>query len=117
VRQPGEHAEKSNNQVHTFYNISKIIAASSDLQAMIPEIIGYIHKSINFDRITFYLTDKLQEKLDLRYAKKGLPIEGAVSIGIGEGLPGRIVEVGEHSHVHDLSLFYETFNDFINVPG
>jgi diguanylate cyclase (GGDEF)-like protein len=112
----GSMLEKSNNQAHTFYNISKIIAASNDLQAMIPEIIGYIHKAINFDRITFYLTDEPREKLVLRYAK-GLPVEGAVSIGIGEGLPGRIVEVGEHSHVHDLSLFYETFNDFIHVPG
>jgi hypothetical protein len=27
------------------------------------------------------------------------------------------LKVGEHSHVHELSLFYETFNDFIHVPG
>ena len=112
----GSMLEKSNNQAHTFYNISKIIAATNDLQAMIPEIISYIHKSVNFDRISFYLTDEHEEKLVLRYAK-GLPVEGAVSIGTGEGLPGRIVEVGEHSHIHDLSLFYETFNDFIHVPG
>jgi len=112
----GSMLEKSNNQAHTFYNISKVIAATNDLQAMIPDIIGYISKSISFDRMTFYLADPLHEKLVLRYAK-GLPVQGAVSIGIGEGLPGRIVELGEHSHIHDLSLFYETFNDFIHVPG
>jgi diguanylate cyclase (GGDEF)-like protein len=108
--------EKSNNQAHTFYNISKVIAATNDLQAMIPDIIGFIRKSISFDRVTFYLADDRREKLVLRYAN-GLPVQGTVSIGIGEGLPGRIAEVGEHSHVHDLSMFYETFNDFIHVPG
>lgn len=108
--------EKSNNQAYTFYNISKIIAATNDLQAMIPDIIGYILKSISFDRVTVYLADELQGELVLRYAK-GLPVEGTVSIGLGEGLPGRIVEFGEHSHIHDLSLFYETFNDFVHIPG
>jgi diguanylate cyclase (GGDEF)-like protein len=112
----GRMLEKSNNQAHTFYNISKIIAATNDLQAMIPDIIGFIRKSINFDRITFFLTDDRREKLVLCYAD-GIPLLGPVSFGIGEGLPGRIVEIGEHSHVHDLSLFYETFNDFIHVPG
>jgi len=112
----GSMLEKSNNQAHTFYNISKVIAATNDLQAMIPDIIGFISKSITFDRVTFYLADERRQKLVLRYVK-GLPVQGGVSIGIGEGLPGRIVEVGEHSHVHDLSVFYETFNDFIHVPG
>jgi diguanylate cyclase (GGDEF)-like protein len=112
----GSMLEKSNNQAHTFYNISKVIAATNDLQSMIPDIIGYIRKSISFDRVTFYLTDDLREKLFLRYSN-GLPVQGTVSIGIGEGLPGRIVEIGEHSHIHDLSLFYETFNDFIHAPG
>lgn len=112
----GSMLEKSNNQAHTFYNISKVIAATNDLQSMIPDIIGYIRKSISFDRVTFYLADDLREKLFLRYSN-GLPVQGAVSIGIGEGLPGRIVEIGEHAHIHDLSLFYETFNDFIHAPG
>ena len=112
----GSMLEKSNNQAHTFYNISKVIAATNNLQAMIPEIIGYISKSINFERVSFYLIDERREKLKLRYAK-GLPVADAVSICIGEGLPGRIVELGEHSHVHDLATFYETFNDFIHLPG
>jgi diguanylate cyclase (GGDEF)-like protein len=112
----GRMLEKSNNQAHTFYNISKIIASTNDLQAMIPDIIGFVRKSIRFDRVTFFLTDDRREKLVLRYAD-GIPLPGPVSFGIGEGLPGRIVEIGEHSHIHDLSLFYETFNDFIHVPG
>lgn len=112
----GRMLEKSNNQAHTFYNISKVIAATNDLQVMIPDIIGFVRKSINFDRVTFFLTDARREKLVLRYAD-GIPLSGPVSFGVGEGLPGRIAEIGEHSHVHDLSLFYETFNDFIHVPG
>jgi diguanylate cyclase (GGDEF)-like protein len=112
----GRMLEKSNNQAHTFYNISKIIASTNDLQAMIPDIIGFVRKSIRFDRVTFFLTDDRREKLVLRYAD-GIPLPGPVSFGIGEGLPGRIVEIGEHSHIHDLSLFYETLNDFIHVPG
>ncbi|MHB8843540.1 MAG: sensor domain-containing diguanylate cyclase [Nitrospirota bacterium] len=112
----GRMLEKSNNQAHTFYNISKVIAATNDLQVMIPDIIGFIRKSISFDRVTFFLTDARREKLVLRYAD-GIPLPSPVSFSIGEGLPGRIAEIGEHSHVHNLSLFYETFNDFIHVPG
>ncbi len=108
--------EKSNNQSHTFYNISKVIAATNDLQMMISDIIAFIHKSIGFDRVTFYLADESREKLVLRFAD-GIAIQDTVTIGIGEGLPGRLVEVGEHSHIHDLAPFYETFNDFIHVPG
>jgi len=114
----GSMLEKSNNQAFTFYNISKVIASTNDLNAMIPDIIGFIRKSISFDRVTCYLADDQREKLVLRYVD-GIKLAGpvSVSIGIGEGLPGRIVETGEHSHVHDLSLFYETFNDFIHLPG
>ena len=112
----GSMLEKSNNQAHTFYNISKIIASTNDLDAMIPVIIGFIRKSINFDRVTVYLADDRRENMVLRHAG-GLAVPDTVTIRIGEGLPGRIVEVGEHSHVHDLALFYSTFNDFIHVPG
>lgn len=112
----GRMLEKSNNQAHTFYNISKVIAATNDLQVMIPDIIGFVRKSISFDRVTFFLTDARREKLVLRYAD-GIPTPAPAAFGVGEGLPGRIAEIGEHSHVHDLSLFYETFNDFIHVPG
>ena len=62
----GSMLEKSNNQAHTFYNISKVIAATNDLQVMIPDIIGYISKSITFERVTFYLADELHQKLVLR---------------------------------------------------
>jgi len=112
----GNLLEKSNNQVFTFYNISKTIASTNDFHEMIHVIMGILRKSIPFDRVSLYLADESRQKLLLTYFS-GLEITDKASIGIGEGLPGRIVENGEHSHIHDLSLFYETLNDFIHVPG
>jgi len=112
----GTSLEKSNNQVFTFYNISKTIASTNDFHEMIHVIMGILRKSIPFDRVSLYLADESRQKLLLTYFS-GLEITDKTSIGIGEGLPGRIVENGEHSHIHDLSLFYETLNDFIHVPG
>ena len=112
----GTSLEKSNNQVFTFYNISKTIASTNDFHEMIHVIMGILRKSISFDRVSLYLADESRQKLTLTYFS-GLEITDKISIGVGEGLPGRIFENGEHSHIHDLSLFYETFNDFIHVPG
>ena len=112
----GDLLEKSNNQVFTFYNISKTIASTNDFHGMIHLIMGTLKKSIPFDRVSLYLADDSRQKLILTYFS-GFEIKDNISIKIGEGLPGRIVENGEHSHIHDLSLFYETFNDFIHVPG
>jgi diguanylate cyclase (GGDEF)-like protein len=112
----GNLLEKSNNQVFTFYNISKTIASTNDFHEMIHLIMGILRKSIPFDRVSLYLADDNRQKLLLTYSS-GFEITDETSIGVGEGLPGRIVELGEHSHIHDLSLFYETFNDFIHVPG
>ena len=112
----GNMLEKSSNQVFTFYNISKTIASTNDFHEMIHLIMGTLRKSIPFDRVSLYLADESRQKLTLTYFS-GLEKTEKTSIGAGEGLPGRIFENGEHSHIHDLSLFYETFNDFIHVPG
>jgi diguanylate cyclase (GGDEF)-like protein len=112
----GNLLEKSNDQVFTFYNISKIIASTNDFHEMIHMIMSTLRKSIPFDRVSLYLADESRQKMILTYFN-GFEIRDETSIGIGDGLPGRIVENGEHSHVHDLSLFYETFNDFIHFPG
>jgi len=112
----GNLLEKSNDQVFTFYNISKIIVSTNDFHEMIHMIMSTLRKSIPFDRVSLYLADDSRQKLTLTYFN-GFEIADKASIGIGEGLPGKIVENGEHSHIHDLSLFYETFNDFIHFPG
>ncbi len=112
----GNLLEKSNNQVYTFYHISRIIASTNDLLEMVGRTIDTIRKSVPIDRASLYLADEKREMLELRYCS-GFDLRDKISIGIGEGLPGRIVEVGEHSHVHDLSLFYETLNDFVHIPG
>ena len=108
--------ERSNDQAHVIYNISKAIASTHVLAEMVPQAVAILRKAIEFSRLTLYLVSDRQTALDLRFSE-GIAPAGPVAIGIGEGLPGRIVEVGDHSHVHDLSLFYETFNDFIHLPG
>lgn len=108
--------EKSNDQAHVIYNLSKTIAATHSLPEMLPRIIGIIRKAVKCDRATLYLTDAAGRNLKLRYAD-GFPDASQVTIAVGDGLPGRIVEIGDHSHIHDLALFYDTFNDFIHVPG
>ena len=108
--------EKSNNQAHVIYNLSKTIAATHSLPDMIPQIISTIRRAVPCDRATLYLVDAQRKHLELTYAD-GFSLNDPVRISIGDGLPGRIVEVGDHSHVHDLALFYETFNDFIHLPG
>lgn len=108
--------ERSNDHAHIIYNISKAIASTHVLGEMVPQTVAILRKAIGFQRLTLYLVNDRQTALDLRHTE-GITTPGPVTIGIGEGLPGRIVEIGDHSHVHDLALFYETFNDFVHVPG
>jgi diguanylate cyclase (GGDEF)-like protein len=108
--------ERSNDQAHVIYNLSKSIAATHSLPDMLPQIISIIRRAVRCDRATLYLVDGQRKNLELIYAD-GFSLNGPVRINIGDGLPGRIVEIGDHSHVHDLALFYETFNDFIHLPG
>jgi diguanylate cyclase (GGDEF)-like protein len=108
--------EKSNDQAHVIYNLSKTIAATHSLPEMFPRIIGIIRKAVKSDRASLYLVNDGASSLELRYSD-GLGVSSPVAIAIGDGLPGRIVEIGDHSHVHDLEIFHATFNDFIHVPG
>jgi diguanylate cyclase (GGDEF)-like protein len=82
---------------------------------MLRQVIGIIKKSLPIERISLYLLNDRREKLDLAFYS-GLELCQPAAIAIGQGTPGRIVENGEHVHIHDLALFYETFNDFIHYP-
>ncbi len=108
--------DKTNNQVFTFYHISRTIASTHDFPEMINQIFAVIGKSISFERASLYLLDEDRKVLHMQYSL-GLPEGHPQTINVGEGLPGRIAEHGEHSHIHDLSIFYDTFNDFIHSPG
>jgi diguanylate cyclase (GGDEF)-like protein len=108
--------EKKLNEIYTHYHISRTIGSLLDLQEMLRQVTAIIKKSLPFDRISIYLLDEKSEQLELIFFS-GLNIAGKVALSIGEGTPGRIVESGEHFHIHDLSVFYETFNDFIHFPG
>jgi diguanylate cyclase (GGDEF)-like protein len=112
----GDLLEKKLNEIYIHYHISRTIGTHLDMQEMLRQVIGIIKKSLPLDRISVYLLDEQGEKLDLIFFS-GLTVQQKVSLEIGEGTPGRILENGEHVHIHDLSLFYETFNDFIHCPG
>jgi diguanylate cyclase (GGDEF)-like protein len=112
----GDLLEKKLNEIYVHYHISRTIGSTHGLQEMLEQVIGIIKKHLPFDRISVYLLDEKQEELELVYYS-GLDVARQIVLPIGEGTPGRIVENGEHAHIHDLSLFYETFNDFIHHPG
>ena len=108
--------EKKLNELYIHYHISRTIGSTLDLQEMLRQVTGIIKKTLPFNRISVYLLDEQRERLELVYSS-GLNLQRNISLQIGEGTPGRIVESGEHIHIHDLSVFYETFNDFIHFPG
>ncbi|HLE40128.1 MAG TPA: sensor domain-containing diguanylate cyclase [Nitrospirota bacterium] len=112
----GDLLEKKLNEIYTLYHVSRTVSSLLDIHEMLRQVSGIIKKSIPFDRISLYLLDDNKEALDLHFFS-GLDVHEKVSILRGEGTPGRIFENGEHVHIHDLSVFYETFNDFIHFPG
>ncbi len=115
-KEVGDLLEKKLNEIYTHYHVSRTIGSLPDLQEMLRQVTGIIRKALTFDRISVYLLDQRTELLELVFFS-GLNIDRKITLQIGEGTPGRIVETGEHFHIRDLSVFYETFNDFIHFPG
>jgi diguanylate cyclase (GGDEF)-like protein len=108
--------EKKLNEIYVHYHIARTISSLLDLHEMLEQVIGIIKSSLPLERISVYLLDERREKLELAF-HSGFEMHRPATISIGEGTPGRVVETGEHVHIHDLSLFYETFNDFIHYAG
>jgi diguanylate cyclase (GGDEF)-like protein len=108
--------EKKMNEIYTHYHISRTIGSILDLHEMLRQVMGIIKRALAVDRMTVYLLDEKNEKLELFFFS-GLDIENKPTLDLGEGTPGRIVENGEHVHIHDLSVFYGTFDDFIHFPA
>lgn len=108
--------EKKLNEVYIHYHVSRTIGSLLDLREMLRQVFDIIQKSLPFERISVYLLDDKQEKLDLIF-HNGLNVRCKIALRVGEGTPGRIVESGEHLHIHDLTVFYETFTDFVHIPG
>ena len=107
--------EKKQNEIYALYHVSRTIGSVLDIQEMLLQVAGIIKKSIPFERLSLYLLDAATATLELAFFT-GLNIDRKITIPVGEGIPGRIAEHGEHVHIHDLSLFYETFNDFAHYP-
>lgn len=112
----GDLLEKKLNEIYIHYHISRTIGSLLDLQDMLREVTGIIKRYLPFERVSVYLLDEHRKIIDLAYSS-GLDQRQKVTLQLGEGTPGRIAENGEHVHIHDLSVFYETFNDFIHYPG
>jgi diguanylate cyclase (GGDEF)-like protein len=96
--------------------VSRTVRSLLDLQEMLMQVISIIGKTLPFERMSVYLLDEKQERLQLVFYNGG-DLAHSLTLLPGEGTPGRIVENGEHVHIHDLSVFYDTFNDFIHHPG
>ena len=112
----GDLLEKKLNELYIHYHISRTISALPDLQAMLAKVTETIRKAIPFERIAVYLLDANRTSLTLAYSS-GLDIPQTTTLHLGEGTPGRTVEHGEHIHIHDLAVFYQTFDDFLHYPG
>jgi diguanylate cyclase (GGDEF)-like protein len=112
----GDLLEKKLNEIYVHYHISRTIGSQLDLQEMLRQVIDIIKQSLPIERISVYLVDASFEQLELAFSS-GLDLTQKIILPAGAGTPGRIVETGEHVHIHDLSVFYETFNDFIHHPS
>lgn len=108
--------DKKLDELYTFYHISRTISSVLDIKEMLRQMTGIIKKTVPFDRLSLYLMDQNNEMLELAYFS-GLDIKGRITLAPGEGTPGRIITTGEHVQIHDLAVFYETFDDFIHYPG
>jgi len=108
--------EKKLSEVYIHYHIARTIGSQLDLREMLRQVFDIIQKTLSFERISVYVLDENQENLELVF-HRGLDVPGDISLRIGEGTPGRIVASGEHVHIHDLLVFYETCNDFLHIPG
>ncbi len=111
----GEMLERLNDQLYAFYNISKTIASTNDLPSMIADVVAVLRKAVPFDRAAFYLLDEDRGRLLPVYAL-GLALPPDLTIPIGEGLPGRIVQQGEHLHLHDIAAVPSSYG-FLHHPG
>ncbi len=107
--------EKKLNEIYVHYHISRTIGSIDNLQEMLQQVIDIIKKALPCDRVSVYLLNEELEQLELVFFNGPGPAR-RVLLPVGVGTPGRIAESGEHVHFHDLSIFYETFNDFIHHP-
>jgi len=112
----GDLLEKKLNEIYIHYHISRTIGSLLDLQDMLTKVAAIIKKCLPFERISVYILAENKKYLELAYSS-GLNMKERVTVPLGNGTPGRIAEHGEHIHIHDLSIFYKTFKDFIHYPG
>ena len=62
--------EKKLNEVYIHYHISRTIGSLLDLREMLRQVFDIIQKSLPFERVSVYLLDEKQEKLDLVFHQR-----------------------------------------------
>jgi phosphotransferase system, enzyme I, PtsP len=123
--------KKSGSEVHPHLtileDISSLIAHSHDLQDTLQNIVTTVRDRVEAEVCSIYILDAQKKRLTLR-ATMGLDHEsiGKVSMGIGEGLTGLVIERMEPVMVVDAlkhpryKYFPETheerFHSFLGVP-
>jgi diguanylate cyclase (GGDEF)-like protein len=108
--------EKKLNEIYIQYHVSRITASHVKTREMTAEAFKIIKQAVPFHRLSVFLLDDTGKTLELIFSH-GLDLPEKFTLPRGEGTPGRIVESGEHVHIHDLSLFHDTVDDFLHAPG
>jgi diguanylate cyclase (GGDEF)-like protein len=112
----GDLLEKKLNEVYVHYHLARTIGLVLDLRDLLVKVAEIIEKALPVERISVYLVDEERKNLDLVFYS-GLDLAQKTSLRVGEGAPGHVAEQGEHIHLHDLSVFYRTPDDFIHHPA
>ncbi|HNV86113.1 MAG TPA: nif-specific transcriptional activator NifA [Candidatus Omnitrophota bacterium] len=83
-------------ELSTLYEISQALTSSLDLESVLKEIFGILHRHMGMERGTITLLDEKTLELSIRVAY-GIPPQSRKRgrYKIGEGITGKVVEAGE----------------------
>jgi len=83
-------------ELTTLYEISNALTSSLDLESILKEIFGILHRQMGMERGTITLLDEKTLELSIRVAY-GIPPQSRKRgrYKIGEGITGKVVEAGE----------------------
>lgn len=112
----GDLLEKKLNEIYVLYHLSRTIGSFLDLHDLLVKVAEIIGNALPVERISVYLVDGERKNLELAFYS-GLDLARKAVLPIGAGAPGRVAEQGEHLHLHDLSSFYQSPEDFIHHPA
>ncbi len=91
-------------ELYTFWNISKALSSTLNLDELFKLAIHFIGKSLRVDEYSIMLLDEEKQELAIK-ASFGIPEEVVplVTFKLGEGIPGLVVRTGEPKMIQDIS--------------